>query len=201
MRAAAAPTIEHWLAGAEARTIRTRGRRTSAPSTIVAVEQNYRLRVRDRFGRDRLDRITLQDVQEFVDELDAAGLNPSTVLSLRLAYRYARGTASSAPPSDGLELPVKARGRRLPPSPADAAGLLAAAPEQDRALWATAMLAGLRRGELMALRWEDIDLKAGRLGVERSYDPAAQKYRRPKSRQGIRKVPVSGTLARTCAST
>ena len=145
-------------------------------------------------------------MQEFVDELDAQGMNPSTiestVLPLRLAYRYARGKGIvSADPTDGLELPEKARGRRLPPSPADAAALLAAAPEQDRPLWATAMLAGLRRGELMALRWEDLDLKAGRLAVERSYDPAAQEYRPPKCRQGIRKVPSAARSPRTCEST
>jgi hypothetical protein len=57
------------------------------------------------------------------------------------------------------------------------------------------MLAGLRRGELMALRVEDVDLKAGRLCVERSYDPAAQEFRPPESRQGRRNVPISSTLA------
>jgi integrase len=204
MRAAAAPMLEHaidaWKTGAEAGTIRTRGRRVFAPSTIRAVEQNYRLRVKEPFGRERLDRITLQDVQEFVDELDARDVNASTIestiLPLRLVYRYARGKGIVyADPTDGLELPEKARGRRLPPSPADAAGLLAAAPEQDRAVWATAMLAGLRRGELMALRVEDIDLKAGRLRVERSYDPDACEFRPPKSRHGRRNVPISSTLA------
>jgi integrase len=204
MRAAAAPMLEHaidaWKTGAEAGTIRTRGRRVFAPSKIRAVEQNYRLRLRDCFGRDRLDRIMLQDVQEFVDELDAQDVNASTIestiLPLRLVYRYARGKGIVyADPTDGLELPEKARGRRLPPSPADAAGLLAAAPEQDRAVWATAMLAGLRRGELMALRVTDIDLKGGRLRVERSYDPDACEFRPPKSRHGRRNVPISSTLA------
>jgi integrase len=57
------------------------------------------------------------------------------------------------------------------------------------------MLAGLRRGELMALRVQDVDLKAGRLRVERSYDPAACQFRPPKSRQGRRNVPISSTLA------
>ena len=37
-------------------------------------------------------------------------------------------------------------------SPDEAAELIAALPEADRAVWATAMYAGLRRGELMALR-------------------------------------------------
>ena len=38
--------------------------------------------------------------------------------------------------------------------------LIATVPERDRPLWATAMYAGLRRGELRALRWEDVDLAA-----------------------------------------
>jgi integrase len=112
-------------------------------------------------------------VQEFVDALDVnASTIESTVLPLRLAYRYARGRGTvAADPTDGQELPEKGRGRRLPPSPADAAVLLAHASEQDRAVWATAMLAGLRRGELMALRVTDVDLKAGRLRVERVLRP------------------------------
>jgi integrase len=35
---------------------------------------------------------------------------------------------------------------------------------------ATAFYAGLRRGELMALRWQDIDLKGGTIDVHRSWN-------------------------------
>ena len=37
-------------------------------------------------------------------------------------------------------------------------------------MWATALYAGLRRGELRALRSEDIDLAAGVIRVERGWD-------------------------------
>src|SRR4051794_17027356 len=61
LRASAAPllstAVEDWLKGAEAGTIRTRGRRTFKPSTLRSVEQTYRLRVAERFGKARLDRI------------------------------------------------------------------------------------------------------------------------------------------------
>ena len=49
--------------------------------------------------------------------------------------------------------------------------MLAALDLPERALWATALFAGLRRGELAALRWEDVDLAAGVIHVRRSWDP------------------------------
>ena len=43
-------------------------------------------------------------------------------------------------------------------------------PVEDRCLWWTAALAGLRRGELRGLRWSDIDLDENVIAVERSWD-------------------------------
>jgi integrase len=97
-------------------------------------------------------------------------------------------------PTTGVELPA-IRGRRdRIASPEEGAKLIEALPEEDRALWATALYAGLRRGELMALRWEDIDLAAGLIRVERSYDPASGEYVMPKSRAGVRRVPIASVL-------
>ena len=41
---------------------------------------------------------------------------------------------------------------------------------EDRAIWATAMYGGLRRGELQALRVEDVDSPPGVIRVERGWD-------------------------------
>jgi integrase len=68
--------------------------------------------------------------------------------------------------TSGLELPVVRRDRIA--GPAQATALLEALPMQDRAIWATAPYAGLRRGELKALRWDDVDLGKGVLRVERA---------------------------------
>jgi len=51
-----------------------------------------------------------------------------------------------------LEMPAASSGRDRIASPDECTDLLAALRPADRALWATAMYAGLRRGELMALR-------------------------------------------------
>ncbi len=76
--------------------------------------------------------------------------------------------------------------------PEEAAALLAALP-RDRAIWASAMYAGLRHGELRALRVQDIDLATGIIRVERSWDPRVGPVA-PKSRAGRRSVPIAGAL-------
>jgi integrase len=70
-------------------------------------------------------------------------------------------------PTTGLEIPAARRGRDRIAPPEECAELLGALPQGERALWATAMFGGLRRGELMALRIEDVDLAAGVIHVRR----------------------------------
>ena len=60
-------------------------------------------------------------------------------------------------------------------------------------MWATALYAGLRRGELQALDWSHVDLEAGVIQVERSWDPRAGLIE-PKSRAGTRQVPIADAL-------
>ena len=156
----------------------------SSPPPARATEQTYRLRVADRYGRVRLDQLDHLELQEFIDELDAAGMNPSTIegaiLPLRLVFRWARARGIvSVDPTDGLELPEKSSRQRVPPSPQDAARLLAAVPDDDRAVWATAMLAGTRRGELLALDWPNVDLKARRPPRQAQLRPDLRHLRPP----------------------
>jgi integrase len=53
----------------------------------------------------------------------------------------------------------------------ECAKLLAALPASDRAPWATAAYAGLRRGELRALRIEDVNLGIGVIDPRHGWDP------------------------------
>lgn len=93
-----------------------------------------------------------------------------------------------------LRLPAVRGRRERVAAPEEARRLLAALPERDRPVWATALYAGLRGGELMALRWGDVHLAAGVIRVERSYDDKGRVEIEPKSRAGRRTVPIVGAL-------
>lgn len=187
-----------WLAGARASTIRNRSGDPYKPSVLRGYEQALRLRILPDLGGARLSEITRMDLQDLVDRLLAAGATPSTIrntlLPLRAIYRRAvsRGEAVVNPTAN-LELPaVRGRRERIA-SPGEAEALLLALPPEHRAIWATAVYAGLRLGELQALRWEDVKLSDGLIRVERSWDPEAGVIA-PKSRAGIRSVPLAPVL-------
>jgi integrase len=116
-------------------------------------------------------------------------------MPLRVIYRRALEDGDVAiSPCTQLRLPaVRGRRERIA-APDEAARLLTALPLSERAFWALALYAGLRRGELMALRWSDVDLKEGVLRVERAWDVKGGIDLEPKSRSGRRKVPIARVL-------
>jgi integrase len=71
--------------------------------------------------------------------------------------------------------------------------LIAALRAEDRALWGCAFYAGLRRGELRALVWGDVDLGDGLIRVESSMSGHGETHD-PKSRAGRRGVPIVAAL-------
>ncbi|HEX3510646.1 MAG TPA: site-specific integrase [Solirubrobacteraceae bacterium] len=198
-----AEAAERWIAGARAGSVLTRSGDPYKPSTIRSYELSLR-GPRDRgagligeLGSVRLSEISFEDLQAYVDRLLAAGAQPSTirnaVMPLRVIFR-ARRREVPVNPTDGLALPAVRQRRVEIASPQRAQALLAALRERDRALWATAMYAGLRRGELMALRWADVDLSAGVIEVLRAWDPKEQRMIAPKSAAGTRRVPIAAAL-------
>lgn len=190
--------VEQWLAGARAGHIRNRSGDPYKPSAIRAYEQNARLRLLPDLGAVRLADIRHRDLQALVDRLVTEGLSPATVMTtllpLRAIFRraHARGVVNENP-TRGIEMPaIRSRRDRIA-SPQEAGKLLGLLDAADRPLWATALYAGLRRGELTALCWSDVDLAAGTIHVRRGWDLVAGEIA-PKSREGRRKVPIPAVL-------
>lgn len=187
-----------WLEGAMTGSIRNRSGDRYKPSVIRSYETSLRLRVLPGLGNRKFSEIRRRDVQDLADRLLGQGLDPSTIrntlMPLRAIYRRALARGDVAVnPTRGLELPAVRGKRDRIVSPDEAEALLAALPEGDRALWATALYGGLRRGELQALRWDDVDLANGVIRVERAWDVQEGPIE-PKSLAARRRVPIPAIL-------
>lgn len=198
-----AEAAERWLAGVRAGSIRTRSGDRYKPSTIRSYEQAFRGPEHGKGGLLRelgllkLSNLSLDDVQGYADRLLAAGAEPSTIrnqlMPVRVICRWRRREVP-VNPTLGLSLPAVRSSRVRIASPAEAELLLVALPAADRPLWATALYAGLRRGELMGLRWCDVDLARGVLEVTQAWDPKEHQMVAPKSEAGTRRVPIAAVL-------
>jgi integrase len=189
---------EDWLSAAKGGIIRTRSGELYKPSALRSYEEALRKRIIPELGRLRLSALSRNTVQDLIDRLVAEGLAPSTVrnsiLPLRAIYRRATQRGEVAiNPTLKLSLPAARARRERVARPAEAAALLTALPEPDRALWTTALHAGLRRGELQALEWSNVVFDAGLIRVAYSWDRVAGTIE-PKSRAGKRRVPLSSAL-------
>ena len=181
--------------------VRPRGRVRYKPNTIRSYERVIRLHVRDsEVGQLRPAQVRRGDVQNFVDEL-LAQMTPgsaSNVLNpLQAYYRRAIHREDLIDnPTTGIDLPAakSAKPRRIV-APTEAARLIAELPLEDRALWATAFYAGLRRGELQALRCLDVDLSTGLIHVRKGWDQEEGEIE-PKSEAGTRAIPLLAILRR-----
>jgi len=187
-----------WIADARKGIVRPRSGDPFKPGTIRAYDQALRLRVYPTLADVAFYRVRRVHLQDLVDQLVVAGVAPATINTTvgALGAIYSRAVHRDeldVSPTTGVRVPAARNGRERFATPDEAVRLLAAGPGRDRAVWATAMYAGLRRGEIMALRWTDIDLKAGTIDVTRSWDLGEQCAADTKSRNR-RRVPIIATL-------
>jgi hypothetical protein len=157
---------EAWHESAKDGTVRNRSGDPYKPSVIRSYEKSMRLRVLPEFASTRLADLRRIDVQDFVDELLADGLAPSTINTtlhpLRVICR--RGVNRGdliANPCSGLELPT-ARGRRERfASPVEAETLITASPGSDRRYGRLRSTRGSGRGSCgRCASWTLISLRA-----------------------------------------
>jgi integrase len=166
--------VDEFLQGAEAGTIRKRNGDTYKPAVVRNYRSALNRHVLPLLGDRRLDSVTFTDLRDLQKELQAT-LSGSTVrncfVPLQTSYKRARRAGVVAvKPTDDLELPSSGTRDRAA-TPGEAAALIDALSEDQRALWATAFYAGLRRGELRALRAADVH--DGYIDVSRGWDDVA----------------------------
>lgn len=196
------PTVadasKEFIDGIKSGSIRQRGGHTYKPSTARGYEHDLQGPVAEGLGRIRIGQLRRPEVQQWIDSLTATERSASTVrnvvaaLRALLSWGELRGWVHLNP-CRGVRVPA-AQGRRdRIASPKEAAVLISALEHRDRATMALAVYAGLRLGELLALRRSAIDLEAGMIEVERAWDPGAKEFVETKSRK-TRRVPIIAHL-------
>jgi integrase len=178
-------------------------------STVVDYKATLRNHLRPEFGTRDLVQLSQspEAFERYAADKIASGLSPKTVrnhlilagLLFRTARRWRWVTEN---PLDLVEKPAGAEGDTETVDAAAIAELLAAYrvleadAEDDERFWfeaarrmtVVALSTGLRRGELLGLRWKDVDLPERALSVRQQY--VRNEITTPKSKAGRRTLPL-----------
>ena len=182
---------------------------TVKESTFERYEYTIRPHIKPALGHIRLKSLTPAHVRAFYRfKLDgaegSARLAPATVHKLHGVLHKAldQAVADGLIPrnvTDAVKIPRIDR-EEINPLTAEEAGRLLEAAREDRleALYVVAVHTGLRQGELLALKWDDVDLEAGTLRVRRTVTYSGRKHSlsEPKTKKSRRTVRLtSGAVA------
>ena len=149
------------------------------------------------FARVPLTRLTLQLVQRTYRDLSDRGLSPKTIANaqgvlhkaLEQAFRWRLLSSNVA---DLVDPPRVPRQQMTALSSEQARHVLAVAADDPlEPLWRLAVTCGLRQGELLALRWSEVDLDRGTLSVVATLEEwrdGAAIIAKPKTSRSRRKV-------------
>jgi integrase len=173
------------------------------PTLKFATQRNYRHLVRRHlfpvFGDEPLCDIKRQHIQGFViEKMVRQKFSWKTSLHLRNLVSKIFGTAVDweyvpANPASGVKLPP--RPLRQPPrflTVGEVTRLLKALEEPERTLVLTAVLTGMRIGELLALRWRNVDFERKVTRVREAVYEGHNST--PKTQGSIRDVPIGPAL-------
>jgi integrase len=188
--------LERWLADSVRGTVR--------PSTFERHEQIVNVHVNPALGRIRLKNVTPPHVRGLLAEKLESGLASATVRKIHSTLHKALSQAVA----DGL-IPRNAADVKAPrPTPKEMRPLSeeeartfleAARGDQFETLYVLALTTGLRRGELLGLRWDDVDLERGTLRVGRAHVREGGRHAvgETKTRRGRRQVNLTPRTVNT----
>jgi integrase len=147
-----------------------------SPTTIRTYKAQIKQTIRPQLGKTVLNRLTPKQLDDLYGAMKDRGLSPKTIrnyhatissaLHQGVRWGWVKGNVA-----EKARAPRVSQRRVKAPSVESVRAVIEAAEERDPRLAPLLMLAaltGMRRGELCALRWTDVDLKRRELDVSRS---------------------------------
>jgi len=176
-------------------------RDTVRPTTFEGYEQMVRLHIRPVLGQLKLKNRTSAHVRGLYRQKLDAGLAPRTVQYIHVTLHKAleQAIADGLIPRNATEAvkPPQKRREEMRHLTTEQVKVLFEAAKGDRleALYVLAVTTGLRQGELLGLKWGDIDLEVGTLQVRRTLTTAkgGPVLSAPKTKGSRRTVKLSQT--------
>ena len=153
-------------------------RDTVRPTTFERYEQMVRLHIRPVLGQLKLKNLTSTHVRGLYRQKLDAGLAPRTVQYVHVTLHKAleQAIVDGLIPRNVTEAvkPPQVRREEMRPLTAEQVRILFDVGAGDRleALYVLAVTTGLRQGELLGLKWDDVDLEEGTLRVRRTLTTA-----------------------------
>lgn len=144
------------------------------PRTYAGYAQHVQGNLDPLLGHIQLDELTPQHVQQLMAAKTAEGLAPRTIGYMRAVLRAALNNAQrwgliSRNVATLVDLPRGSRREATTFSSAEARTFVTAAKKNPIGhVFTVGLAVGLRLGEVLALGWEDVDLKAKTLRVRRA---------------------------------
>lgn len=144
------------------------------PNTLRRYAAYVHLHATPLIGRTPLAKLTPEQLQRLYAERLDAKLSPTTVHHLHGVLHRALGQAARwgmvvRNVADLVDPPRMARKEMRTLSPAQAATLIVASgSERLGAIYVLAITTGARQGEMLALRWRDVDLDRGTMRITAS---------------------------------
>ena len=138
------------------------------------------------------------DIQAVLNGLAEHGLSHKTLKeitgTIRAAYRLAIPEIVQYNPADRVVVPAGKPSKTRGWLDDERQAWVRETPHRAQLAAMLMMYSGLRRGEATALTWADIDLKAGTITVDKSWDFKSGKIKAPKTAAGVRVVNIPKIL-------
>jgi integrase len=176
--------------------------------TYDSYKSHVRVHLIPAIGRHKLDKLTPQHVTTMLAEKKAAGVSGAMLVKIRGTLRNALNEAMrmelvSRNVATLTRAPAVEAFEPKPLTPDELARFLAAA-KDDRleALFVSAVWLGMREGELLGLRWQDIDVDGKMLTIARQLQWTNEKPKRPvltepKTDRSHRRLPLPDPVVRS----
>lgn len=174
-------------------------RRGLKPSTLVDYRQVLNTYLLPQFGSVPLKTLTKHAIQIWHTQFGSTRTSEKVLMILRAILTRAgkRGLIESNPAADVERPQVRYTGDLDIYSREEIEAIVRAAEsDQDAAIYLTAALTGLRRGELVGLHWRDVDFAQDAIRVRRNYSHG--QVATPKSGK-VRTVPMVAEVAQVLA--